>query len=101
MIDWKKDIDVKALLQLPKRGAGKPRTAAVRRVPREDVKLREVVGLEIGASKVAAAYVVNNGASELKRLVREPLAPGLVAGGEVRDPAGLGAALDGFFTRHE
>jgi type IV pilus assembly protein PilM len=100
MTDWKKDIDLKALLQLPKRGHGAGRPAP-RRVPREDVKLREVVGLEIGASKVAAAYVVNNGASELKRLVREPLAPGLVAGGEVRDPAGLGAALDEFFTRHE
>src|SRR5919198_266819 len=101
MVDWKKEIDLKALLQLPKRGGSTPQAPAVRRVPRDEAKLGEVVGLEIGASKVAAAYVVNNGDKELRRLVQEPLAPGLVAGGEVRDPAGLGAALDAFFTRHE
>jgi type IV pilus assembly protein PilM len=101
MVDWKKEIDLKALLQLPKRGGSTPQAPAVRRVPRDEAKLGEVVGLEIGASKVAAAYVVNNGDSELRQLVRQPLAPGLVAGGEVRDPAGLGDALDEFFARHE
>jgi type IV pilus assembly protein PilM len=64
-------------------------------------KARELVGLKIGASQIAAARVLNNGSAELLQVVREPLAPGIVVGGEVRDPAALGDALVGLFTRHQ
>ena len=63
-------------------------------------KSREVVGLKIGGSQLAAARVVNNGAATLLQVAREPLASGIVTGGEVRDVIGLGAALDEFFTKH-
>jgi type IV pilus assembly protein PilM len=61
---------------------------------------REIVGLEIGASKLAAARVVSNGGARLVQIASGPLAPGLVAGGEVKDVEGLGAALKEFFNHH-
>src|SRR5215208_6738265 len=63
-------------------------------------KSREVVGLKIGASQLAAARVVNNGAAKLLQVAREPLASGIVTGGEVRDVSGLATAIDEFFTKH-
>jgi type IV pilus assembly protein PilM len=59
------------------------------------------VGLKIGASQLAAARVVNNGSAELQQLAREPLAPGIVVGGELRDPEALAVALKGFFAKHK
>lgn len=61
---------------------------------------KRLVGLKIGGSQLAAARVVNGGAAELLQLVREPLEPGIVVGGEVRDPEKLAAALREFFKRH-
>jgi type IV pilus assembly protein PilM len=63
-------------------------------------KKQEIVGLKIGASQVAAAHVINNGSPKLIRVAREPLDPGLVIGGEVRDAVRLGEALDEFFSKH-
>jgi type IV pilus assembly protein PilM len=62
---------------------------------------RKLVGLKIGASQIAAAQVVNNGAPELVEVVSEPLEPGLVVSGEIRDPSALGAALKRFFELHK
>ncbi|GIU95647.1 MAG: pilus assembly protein PilM [Gaiellaceae bacterium] len=62
---------------------------------------KKLVGLEIGASQIAAAYVSNNGAPELVEAVRMPLEPGLVASGEVRDPDALARALKRFFDTHK
>jgi type IV pilus assembly protein PilM len=59
------------------------------------------VGLKIGASQLAAAQVVNNGAPELIQVAREPLEPGIVVGGEPRDPDALVAALRDFFRKHK
>jgi type IV pilus assembly protein PilM len=74
-------------------------TAALRRRP--DRAARRLVGLKIGGSQLAAARVVNaGGAPELVQLVREPLEPGIVVGGEVRDPERLAAALRDFFKKH-
>ena len=59
------------------------------------------MGLKIGASQIAAAQVVNNGAPELVEVFREPLEPGLVVSGEIRDPDALGDALKRFFELHK
>lgn len=61
---------------------------------------RELVGLKIGASKLAAAHIVNNGSAQLQQLVSDPIDSGLVVNGELRDPAALAPVLSDFFTRH-
>ena len=68
---------------------------------RKDKQPKRLVGLKIGASQIAAAQVVNNGAPELTDVFREPLEPGLVVAGEIRDPEGLGDALKRFFELHK
>jgi type IV pilus assembly protein PilM len=62
--------------------------------------VKKLVGLKIGASQLAAARVSNNGSAELLQTAREPLAPGIVVGGELRDPDALGEALKVFFAKH-
>jgi type IV pilus assembly protein PilM len=62
---------------------------------------KEIVGLRIGASRLAAARVETNGSVRLNQIADAPLPPGLVAGGEVRDRAGLAAALKQFFSEHK
>ncbi len=59
-----------------------------------------IVGLKIGASQLAAARVANNGSAELLQVAREPLAAGIVVGGELRDPDALAEALKDFFAKH-
>ena len=59
------------------------------------------IGLKIGASQLAAARVAVNGSVELVQVAQEPLAPGVVAGGEVRDLEALSAALKDFFGKHK
>ena len=59
-----------------------------------------LTGLKIGASQLAAARVSNNGSAELLQVAREPLAPGIVVGGELRDPDALAEALKDFFAKH-
>src|SRR5207244_4196776 len=60
----------------------------------------QIVGLKIGASQLAAARVSNNGSAELLQVAREPLAPGIVVGGELRDPDALAEALKEFFAKY-
>jgi type IV pilus assembly protein PilM len=62
---------------------------------------KRLVGLKIGASGLAAARVANNGHAELLQLAREPLDPGVVVGGELRDPEALAQALKAFFRKHK
>jgi type IV pilus assembly protein PilM len=76
------------------------------RAPREkrgakDRKVKRLVGLKIGASQIAAAQIANNGAPELVEVFREPLEPGLVVSGEIRDPEALGVALRRLFDLHK
>ena len=59
-----------------------------------------LIGLKIGASQLAAARVANNGSAELLQVAREPLAPGIIVGGELRDPDALAEALSAFFAKH-
>jgi len=67
----------------------------------KEKRAKKLVGLKIGASQIAAAYVANNGAPELVDVAREPLEPGLVVAGEIRDPEALGDALKRFFDLHK
>ena len=62
---------------------------------------KEVVGLKIGASQLAAARVKVNGSAQLLQVAREALAPGIVAAGEVRDGEALADALKAFFRKHK
>jgi type IV pilus assembly protein PilM len=64
-------------------------------------RAKRVVGLKIGASQLAAARIVNNGIPELVQIAREDLEPGLVVGGELREPELLAEALRAFFRKHK
>jgi type IV pilus assembly protein PilM len=101
MIDLKKEIHLGALLKRNKRNGRPARKPTTAKVARDEPKLRDVVGLEAGSSHLTAARIVNNGAKELVQLVRAPLAPGIISGGEVRDPVRLRDALQSFFTEHD
>jgi type IV pilus assembly protein PilM len=64
-------------------------------------QLKRVTGLKIGGSQLAAARVHNNGVPELVQVARQELEPGIIVGGELRDPDALVAALKDFFKRHK
>jgi type IV pilus assembly protein PilM len=63
--------------------------------------LKRVTGLKIGGSQLAAARVHNNGVPELVQVARQELDPGIIVGGELRDPDALVSALKDFFKRHK
>ena len=83
----------------PKEPKQRKQKAPKVKVPRGSGK-GQIVGLKIGASQLAAARVSNNGSAELLQTAREPLAPGIVVGGELRDPDALAEALKGFFAKY-
>jgi type IV pilus assembly protein PilM len=58
---------------------------------------KQVVGLKIGSSQLAAAVVVNNGRPKLVKAARHTLPPDVVVGGEVKDPDALAQAIEAFF----
>src|SRR5436190_6915157 len=62
---------------------------------------KRVTGLKIGGSQLAAARVHNNGVPELVQVARQELEPGVVVGGELRDPDALSDALKDFFKRNK
>jgi type IV pilus assembly protein PilM len=62
---------------------------------------KKLVGLKIGASQLAAARVVNNGSPEVVQLARADLDPGIVVGGELREPEALSEALKTFFRKNK
>ncbi len=62
---------------------------------------KKLVGLKIGASQLAAARVTNNGSAQLVQLARQALEPGIVVGGELRDPDALAEALKSFFAKNK
>ena len=101
MVDFKKEIKLSDLRPKPKLKTGSPTSVRKTASKSSKGKKLEIVGLKIGASHLAAARVVNNGSAKLVQVAREPLAPGVVVGGEVRDVAALGTALDAFFTEHK
>ena len=80
------------------RSGGRDAATEPRRPKKTEKKL---VGLKIGASQIAAARVVNNGSPELLEAYREPLEPGVVVSGEIRDTEALASALVRFFDLHK
>jgi type IV pilus assembly protein PilM len=81
-------------VSLPKRTPKQAKTSA----PRSNGKQKQVVGLSIGASELAAAVVVNNGRPKLVKAARHPLPPEVVAAGEVRDSEALANEIAAFFS---
>jgi type IV pilus assembly protein PilM len=57
-------------------------------------RLKQVVGLKIGSSQLAAAVVVNNGRPKLVKAARHTLPSEIVAGGEVRDAEALAREIE-------
>jgi type IV pilus assembly protein PilM len=99
-MDMKKEIKLSDLI--PKRQKKSGGSAAPKMAAKKKKKAKQdYVGVKVGASQIAAAEVHNNGGSKLVKLAREPLELGIVVGGEVRDIAALGRALDEFFKKHE
>jgi type IV pilus assembly protein PilM len=81
-------------VSLPKRTPKQAKTA----VPRSNGRHKQVVGLSIGASELAAAVVVNNGRPKLVKAARHTLPPDVVAAGEVRDSEALANEIAAFFS---
>jgi type IV pilus assembly protein PilM len=125
-MDLRKEIKVSDLFKRGKKdkpaadteaAAEKPakekRSFSLARKPKEPRALRErtpktaskrhkkLVGLKIGASQLAAARVVNNGSPEVVQLARADLDPGIVVGGELREPDALSDALKTFFRKNK
>jgi len=106
-MDLKKEIKLSDLVRRPK----KTRSPGTRAFPSTDSKrsrglglsrskAREIVGLKIGASQLAAARVATGQRPKLLQVAREPLASGIVNAGEVRDVEALATSLDDFFTNY-
>jgi type IV pilus assembly protein PilM len=92
----------------PKRSFGRKRKPKADVQPREKksrerrpARHKRLVGLKIGASQLAAARIVNNGSPELVQVAREGLDPGIVVGGELREPDALAEALRRFFRANK
>jgi type IV pilus assembly protein PilM len=100
-MNLKQELKVSDLLRR-KAGTDSPKTAKAKkgRGRKSGDGPKTIVGLELGTSQIAAAVVSNNGAKRLVKLHREPLATGVMTGGEVRDPIALGVALKEFFDRY-
>ena len=82
--------------------APEPKEKAPRRQKSASHKrAKRLVGLKIGGSQLAAARVVNNGVPELVQIAREPLAGGIIVGGELREPELLADSLRAFFRKHK
>ena len=82
-----------------------PKNEAPKRAPKQKKaasapagRLKQVVGLSVGASELAAAVVVNNGSPKLVKAARHTLPPDVVAAGEVRDPEALASEIAAFFS---
>jgi type IV pilus assembly protein PilM len=106
---WKKEIAFGGKKRdKPEKGEKAERAPKEKKPKQPKVKIergskgaKKLVGLKIGASQLAAARVANNGSAELLQVAREPLAPGIVVGGELRDPDALAEALKEFFAKHK
>ena len=64
-------------------------------------QVKRLVGLKVGGSQLAAARIANNGAAELLQVARRDLEPGIVVGGELRDPDALATSLKEFFAANK
>jgi type IV pilus assembly protein PilM len=108
---WKREISVGKRTKMPKtataassgRGGLKlklPRLERPARAKRGSHVPKRLVGLKIGASQIAAARVSNNGSAELVLAARKEIEPGIIVGGELREPEKLAEVLREFFKEH-
>jgi type IV pilus assembly protein PilM len=81
--------------------AAKPSKSKPQNGSTHSKQFRNVTGLKIGGSQLAAARIHNNGVPELVQMARQELEPGVIVGGELRDPDALATALKDFFKRHK
>jgi type IV pilus assembly protein PilM len=88
-----KEPKAKRNLSLPKR-APKEKVVSTK----ESGRHKQLVGLSIGGSQLAAAVVVNNGRPKLVKVARHTLPPEVVVGGEVRDAEALANEIAAFFS---
>jgi type IV pilus assembly protein PilM len=65
---------------------------------RSNARHKQLVGLSIGSSELAAAVVVNNGHPKLVKAARHTLPSDVVTGGEVRDSEALANEIAAFFS---
>lgn len=97
----KADADEPTQEKAPKRSLAVPKRAPKQRKTssgHSGGRHKQVVGLSIGASELAAAVVVNNGQPKLVKAARHTLPADVVAGGEVRDPEALANEIAAFFS---
>jgi type IV pilus assembly protein PilM len=88
----------------PKRGLSMPKRAPKpRKAPttHSGGRHKQLVGLSIGASQLAAAVVVNNGKPKLVKAAQHTLPPDVVVGGEVRDSEALASEIAAFFSAED
>jgi type IV pilus assembly protein PilM len=79
----------------------KPPKPAKKLTGAKPTRHKRLVGLKVGASQLAAARVVNNGSAELVQVARQALDPGIIVGGELREPEALVEALKLFFKANK
>src|SRR5690348_1095524 len=86
--------------EAPKNESAKPKRAPKQRKSSamSGGRMKQVVGLSVGASELAAAVVENNGRPKLVKAARHPLPPDVVAAGEVRDSEALANEIAAFFS---
>jgi len=92
--ETQKNESPKRNLSLPKRAPKQRKTSSTLSGGRH----KQVVGLSIGSSELAAAVIVNNGRPKLVKAARHTLPPDVVAGGEVRDFEALANEIAAFFS---
>jgi type IV pilus assembly protein PilM len=85
----------------PRERKAKAKAAKGPKAPKAPARHKKLVGLKIGASQLAAARIVNNGSPEVVQLARVELEPGIVVGGELREPDALADALKAFFRANK
>jgi type IV pilus assembly protein PilM len=85
----------------PKQKKQKQAKSMTAKRERKPTRHKKLVGLKIGASQLSAARVVNNGSSELVQVALQGLEPGIIVGGELREPEALSEALKLFFKANK
>jgi type IV pilus assembly protein PilM len=86
----------KRSVSLPKRAPKQKKVASTK--VSSGGRHKQLVGLSVGASQLAAAVVVNNGRPKLVKAARHTLPPEVVVGGEVRDSEALANEIAAFFS---
>ena len=97
----KTDVPAPNHEETPKNGSSKssaPKRAPKQRKNASGGRHKQLVGLSVGSSELAAAVVVNNGRPKLVKAARHALPADVVVGGEVRDSEALANEIAAFFS---